>query len=410
MASVKGRRAKSKTKKKKTKSPARKRTKTTRKKQTKPVPIVVQDSPEIIDVTQSSPRPPRPHVHFDPKPPQVFPLPIVVEDSPPRPEPVIIPLEPIPAVHFPPQPAIFQRRKPHAPQPAPGSRSGGRRITAPGHFRPRPPHLKPTKLRPRPPIVAPPPPPEPRPIRPLTTVMIPVHNLNRQSCELAFHNHKTGKALGKGAYGTVYELCESKHNRQFKDPKCPFVLKVQSFEPKHDFVEQFQHEIKTQIIVNERLGITPAVYDAWYCRPTARRINAFIVMERMDGDLVHYLKQNARRLSNDFIHNLVNTIKSYTNQLHRVGIKHNDIADRNILYKRQPDGRLRFVLSDWGLSMYVFHRQRDRRDGRMKWFFDDMRIVPFAMNQTEKDRDDIRTLERQMRMIQSRGVYVPPMN
>jgi serine/threonine protein kinase len=235
--------------------------------------------------------------------------------------------------------------------------------------------------------------------------MIPVHKLDRASCELAFHNHKTGKALGKGAYGTVYELCDRQN-------KCPYVLKVQAFKPMRDLIEQFQREIVTQITVSERLGITPAVYDAWYCRPNARQINAFIVMERMDGDLVSYLKAHARTLSNDFIRHLVGTIKGYVSQLHKLQIKHNDIADRNILYKRMPDGRLKWVLGDWGLSMYVFHRQMDRRTGRLQWFFDDRRIAPsgtlatpFAMSQTEKDRDDIKSLERQLRMIQARGVY-----
>ncbi len=277
----------------------------------------------------------------------------------------------------------------------------------PPRRRPKP--IKPTKLelkdfklppiRIRPPEPAPRPPqlPQPRPTqpkpqpkpqqpRPIQYISIPMNTVDRRSCELRFHNYTRRKQLGKGAFGTVFELCQ---DIKFGALHCPYVLKVQAIDATDKGLRLFTQEVRTQIIVHEKLGFTPAVYDVWYCDKRLRRpaLTGFIIMERMDGDLVSYLERNARRLTNDFIRNLIQTMRMYVQKLHQLGITHNDIADRNIFFKRLQGGeRVEFVLADWGFAGRVLDGKGTSRDVRM-----------------------LQALEQQLLKIKQRGRYVSGM-
>ncbi len=188
-------------------------------------------------------------------------------------------------------------------------------------------------------------------------ILIPIETIDRRSCELKFDDYKQQKLLGRGTYGAVFELCDPEN-------KCPYVLKTQqlqshdpkTYEPvgttKQHHLDQFKQEVRTQIEVYQKLGITPAVFDAWYCKrnPNLEIYTGFIIMERMDGDLRGYLRRHERDLTNAFIQSISATMSSFIDQLHKIGIAHNDIADRNILYKRLDGGGYKWVLADWGLA------------------------------------------------------------
>lgn len=185
--------------------------------------------------------------------------------------------------------------------------------------------------------------------------MIPVHTVNRATCEQSFHEFRRGRTLGSGSYGTVYELCDPQN-------VCPYALKVQELPPQiiernrvtyqAALIAEIMKEVEAQIRVHERLGITPAIYDYWICRPSRNRpdLRSFIVMERIHGDLEGYIRKYPRRLTTRFIREMDERVARWVRDIHRIGIAHRDIHAKNILYKVEPDGHVRWYLGDWGYA------------------------------------------------------------
>jgi serine/threonine protein kinase len=162
------------------------------------------------------------------------------------------------------------------------------------------------------------------------SILFPVSSIRRQSCEIAYLDYKQGKTLGQGGFGTVYELCESKHN-------CPYVLKVQNLSKRNN--DNFTEEVENQKKAHK---FAPKIHDAWMC-VKSYELYGFIVMDKMDGTLLDYVAQYP--ITQTFIEKLMKILVSYVNQLHNMNIAHNDLNFENIFYK----GR-KWYLGDFGQS------------------------------------------------------------
>lgn len=171
-------------------------------------------------------------------------------------------------------------------------------------------------------------------------VIIPVSSFHRNSCVGAYLDYKQGAQIGKGCAGTVYELCDEKKH-------CPYVLKVREISGRNEwrvraFYSEFQREVDSQ---KRAYGLAPTIYDAWTCvNYTVPRVSTFIVMERMDGDLEHYLRDHV--LSDTNIVHIVDQIRILIQELRLRGLCHGDLQNPgNVLYKGN-----RWYLGDFGSS------------------------------------------------------------
>lgn len=199
-----------------------------------------------------------------------------------------------------------------------------------------------------------------------TTIMpvtIPTSSLHRNSCVGAYLDFKQGKLLGQGLTGFVYELCDEKKN-------CPYVLKVREMNGANNWrVNEFYSRFMNEVNFQKRahvFGLAPKIYDAWSCVELPR-VSTFIVMERMDGDLEHYLRTHI--VSESDIPMIVKRIQDLVNELRQIGICHGDLQNPgNILYKGD-----RWYIGDYE-SASVLSRTCDDEEIATRWYYDIIRV------------------------------------
>lgn len=184
--------------------------------------------------------------------------------------------------------------------------------------------------------------------KPLPPIILPISTPHRESCEITYLDYKQGKGLGGGMHGSVYELCDA-------DKKCPYVVKV-LFGVKPD---KFVREVENQ---KKAYKVAPKIYDAWTCLSREGALIGFIVMDKMDGTLAHYVHNNYP-LARDFVEKLMKTLWSHVEQLHDMNIAHNDLSNfQNIFYKGN-----KWYLGDFGESLPLdesfSHDRYDQDDG-----------------------------------------------
>jgi len=170
--------------------------------------------------------------------------------------------------------------------------------------------------------------------------LLPVETSDRPTCELAYKNFKQSGMIGAGSYGQVFELCDPNY-------QCPYVLKVQFLTP------AAMQEVQTQILVHDKLKITPAVIDYWTCKNASGRRLLLIVMERIHGTLMDILvtvsqSKVAPRPTFEGVEFIIRSVKSLLEKLHKLKIAHLDIHEKNIFFRHLPTGEIQFLLGDWG--------------------------------------------------------------
>ena len=179
--------------------------------------------------------------------------------------------------------------------------------------------------------------------------LIPVSSLRRDTCEMKFEDYKRGGMIGRGFFGQVYELCDSKK-------QCPYVLKVQPFAKEKKWydvnVEDFAREIAFQRYVYDKLKLAPKIYDAWICKsndPNDARVDdiGFVIMERMDGTLTDLLRQS-ENVPREQIKQILE-LKLNVTKLHKLGIEHGDLSIDNIFYKRSGKS-VQLFFGDFGFA------------------------------------------------------------
>ena len=102
--------------------------------------------------------------------------------------------------------------------------------------------------------------------------------------------------------------------------------------------------------------LVPKIYDAWYCS-TIDKTTFFIVMEKFDGDMDHFLlKWSIKTKKEDKLAKslLLSNLKNLSLKLRLIHkeckICMNDINLRNIFYKQTGEYTYEFIYGDTGLS------------------------------------------------------------
>lgn len=196
------------------------------------------------------------------------------------------------------------------------------------------------------------------------TSYITISNINRDDCEFLSQNYENGERLGKGAYCTVFEACR----KGTKD--CNYVLKISKYDHNgyemvgadrmsKDYIKkEWNNEIEMMTILNEcqdykKELLVPKIYDAWYCALESGDVYFYIIMERFDGDLIHFLRRfkwsEGGKIASIA---LMNNLRLKMNIIHdSCKICLNDIKLANIFYRKgKGEYKYDFVFGDTGKS------------------------------------------------------------
>jgi serine/threonine protein kinase len=173
--------------------------------------------------------------------------------------------------------------------------------------------------------------------------------------QLGTSRFKLIQELGRGTYGTTY--------RALGEDKKMYALKVQ----RTPHIPSFAKECIIHILLaktskdQENGPLVPVFYKVAY---NEDKDEAYIVTERMEGTLYHFLKNHSKE-ENDVI--LPDAIRQITDTLTFFGdtlqFNHRDLKSDNIMYTRTPYGAYHFKLIDFGLSCLTWRGMRIQVEG-----------------------------------------------
>lgn len=110
---------------------------------------------------------------------------------------------------------------------------------------------------------------------------------------------------------------------------------------RESFYKNVNLEIELQQLAYKAHVALP-IHAAWFSNADK---SAIIVMQKADDEVLTHLSN--MKWTNDAIQRARTEITQLVDKLHSLGILHNDLGDRNIMYIKDED---RFVLIDFGLS------------------------------------------------------------
>ncbi len=165
---------------------------------------------------------------------------------------------------------------------------------------------------------------------------------------LASHNIRIDKLLGKGRVGAVYAACTR--------DACSFVLKMVAIprpgekDLRKDTMsrESFDQEVSRQSLAAS-YGIAPRVYDNWLCAGADSIYNlGFIMMERWDISAMHAIRDKPDL---EIPTVLVDDLKRKYIRFHRAtGLINKDIHFGNLFVKYSGNVATKLALGDWGAT------------------------------------------------------------
>jgi hypothetical protein len=163
---------------------------------------------------------------------------------------------------------------------------------------------------------------------------------------------KTGRVIGSGTFGKVYEICV-KDSPTTED--CGFVVK------EVEKLETYQYEDLSFSTLGDATFI-PKLIDSYICQEDGKSIGKLIV-SKMDGDLVDFLKYHENLTKDDLV-KILRSVK----KLHENGIAHQDLNLGNILFKTRG-GKNKFYISDFGGS-HKFTKKGEKSRSVSNFMFD----------------------------------------
>jgi serine/threonine-protein kinase len=139
------------------------------------------------------------------------------------------------------------------------------------------------------------------------------------------------RVLGQGGFGTVY-LAQDLQTWQ----QC--AIKVVS---SSSITEQQQIAVEVDILTrySPQFAFIPTIYDVW-----SERLQTFIAMEYIAGQTLDQMQSSAWSAGD--VYHLLETLLTYLQQLHSIGIVHRDIKPSNII--RTPQGHYKLI--DFGIA------------------------------------------------------------
>lgn len=155
-----------------------------------------------------------------------------------------------------------------------------------------------------------------------------------------FGDYKVLRALGSGAFGSVYLV--EKNGKKYAIKSIDI-----HFNNIYVSLNDNMKTIKNEIEITKKMGdmkIGPKLYDSYICQPDMNRISVLIVMEWMtEGSLGNWLHNNKLIKSQE------NSILKKVEKMHELGIVHADLHQENILVTKNKS-KVEFYIGDFGLS------------------------------------------------------------
>lgn len=213
-----------------------------------------------------------------------------------------------------------------------------------------------------------------------TIMYVPLsEGYNRDDCKFLAETYDKKQRLGKGAYGSVYELCKKASN------DCSFALKVMIYDKeKYEMIggePLSKNYIKTiwerEVRIFHKLNqcqrawgyqFVPIIHDSWLCEEE-NFTWFFIVVERFDGNLEDFIRlfkgQEAIKIA---AMAKLDTLSRDLKIIHKsCRICLNDIKLPNILYKQTGKYSYVFVFTDLGIATDNMDEEcHDRDSARFK--------------------------------------------
>lgn len=155
-----------------------------------------------------------------------------------------------------------------------------------------------------------------------------------------FGDYKVIHEIGSGAFGTVF-LVEKN--------KTKYAIKTQHLNPNDIYFNPNESmlRIKNEIEISKKMGdknIGPKIYDYYLCNFSLNKISIYIVMEWMnEGSLNNWMQNN--NLTSKQEKQILKKIED----MHKLGIVHQDIRDDNIFVTKK-NKKTEFYIGDFGLS------------------------------------------------------------
>ena len=162
-------------------------------------------------------------------------------------------------------------------------------------------------------------------------------NKGKNTC-LKGYNYE--RDLGAGTFGNVILASKGRHKYAIK------VIGLENYSSTGYLnFKNINNEIKlTREMSN--LGVGPKFHEAFYCFNN-NNSSLYIVLEYMtEGSLEQWKLKTGKQLPSD----LKKDLKDKLNLVHKNGIYHLDIAERNILLSNK-NGKLEVYLGDFGISI-----------------------------------------------------------
>jgi len=179
-----------------------------------------------------------------------------------------------------------------------------------------------------------------------------------QPCETHFEfkqkRTRLGKKLAEGGHGEVYEGCNETKT------VCNEVAKV-VYISSSDTRRTFQMEYFLTYLAGSK-DLAPMLYSVHSCR-SGKRFAGWMIQERWDGP-VDRLVSNPKLVERaGGLPSIWDKIIKVVSEMHKIGIWHQDLFVKNMLYRFKRDGQLQVCVTDFGLAV-PFHFQMKQSRGR----------------------------------------------
>ena len=154
----------------------------------------------------------------------------------------------------------------------------------------------------------------------------------RKKCETNYYIKKKSNVIFDiGAYGTINEVCLK--------TDCKYIVKMIPLSHEQVYKTFLREALIAPMM--EKIGVGPKIYDIFIC------LNAgYIIMEKWESSIRNII------VNDKFTKKHLEEISGLIKKMHDKGVIHNDLHTGNILYKTDDNGKYKFCITDYGLSLY----------------------------------------------------------
>lgn len=162
-------------------------------------------------------------------------------------------------------------------------------------------------------------------------------------CLAQLHNFTIGSNIGAGAYGHIFEFCESKD-------ACNKIIKLVPLDSMP--LSRFNREAKITQMASD-IGVSPRFDSAFTCPNVLSGSSAiplgFIIQDRWNITALDFFYETGRV---SLPPGVKQRLKQKLERLHAAGIAHNDLHQGNVILKTTRNERGQLVLQDVALIYF----------------------------------------------------------